>query len=280
MRLTDAQVAEYEECGYLVFPGLVSRDEVEILRRDLHRVTGVEAEGVIREKSGAVRSVFRVHDETSPTASPPFQALATLPRVIDPARQVLGDEPVYVYHTKCNLKDAIDGAIWQWHQDYGYWKTDGVDRPDMTTSLLMLDEATEIGGCLYFIPGSHKLGRLDPEMDETTTSYKLWTVPKDQVIEIMTRFGDPVPITGKPGTVVLFHPNIVHGSGHNMSRHARWHIYTVYNQVSNRPHGIENPRPEWVVARRCDALETGSDDGILRLADANADAETRRPAAE
>ena len=266
MKLTDAQLAEYEERGFLVFPDLVSHEEVEILRRDLQRVAGNDAEGVIREKSGTVRTVFRVHDPDSPTASPPFQALATLPRVIGPARQVLKDEPVYVYHTKCNLKDAIDGAIWQWHQDYGYWKTDGVPRPDMTTSLLMLDEATEIGGCLYFIPGSHKLGRLDPELDETTTSYKLWTVPKQQVIDLMTTFGDPVAITGKPGTVVLFHPNIVHGSGHNMSRHSRWHIYTVFNQVSNRPTGVENPRPAWVVARNCTPLEAGSDDGILTSA--------------
>ncbi len=266
MKLTDAQLAEYEDRGFLVFPGLVSREEVEILRRDLHRVAGTDAEGVIKEKSGTVRSVFRVHDPNGPTASPPFQALATLPRVMEPARQVLKDEPVYVYHTKCNLKDAIDGAIWQWHQDYGYWQTDGVPRPDMTTSLLMLDEATEIGGCLYFIPGSHKLGRLDPVLDETTTSYKLWTVPKQQVIDIMTTSGDPVAITGKPGTVVLFHPNIVHGSGHNMSRHSRWHIYTVYNQVSNRPAAVENPRPAWVVSRDCAPLEVGSDDGILRSA--------------
>lgn len=275
MRLTDAQMAEYEDRGFLVFPGLVSRDEVEILRRDLQRVMGIEDEAVFREKTGTVRTVFRVHDEASPTASPPFQALSTLPRVLDPARQVLGDEPVYVYHTKCNLKDAIDGAIWQWHQDYGYWKTDGVPRSDMTTSLLMLDEATEIGGCLYFIPGSHKLGRLDPEMDETTTSYKLWTVPKADVIAMMERFGDPVAITGKPGTVVLFHPNLVHGSGHNMSRHSRWHIYTVYNQVSNRPQAVENPRPEWVVARRCEPLATGDDDGIRQTAAKAADGSAR-----
>jgi len=66
------------------------------------------------------------------------------------------------YHTKCNLKTAIDGSVWAWHQDFGTWKRDGVQRPRLTTALIMLDEPTELNGCLYFIPGSHKEGNLEP----------------------------------------------------------------------------------------------------------------------
>jgi len=79
----------------------------------------------------------------------------------------------------------------------------------------------------------------------------------------MEQFGDPVAITGKPGTVVLFHPNLVHGSGHNMSRYSRWHIYTVYNRVANRPPMRENSRPEWVVARDTTPLRMCGDDEIV-----------------
>jgi len=263
MQLTDAQIAEYDEKGFLVFPALISPEEVEALRSDLLRVSGVKSEEVFRESTGALRTVFRVHDSASPTASPPFQALSTLPRVLQPARQVLRDEELYVYHTKCNIKDAIDGAIWQWHQDYGAWQRDGVPTSNMTTSMLMLDEATEMGGCLYFIPGSHKLGLMDAFLDTKTTSYKLWTVPKQKMIDLMTTYGDPVAIVGKPGTVVLFHPTIVHGSGHNMSRHSRWHIYTVYNPVANKPLAVENPRPEWVVSRDYRPLLLGRDGDIV-----------------
>lgn len=157
--------------------------------------------------------MFRVHEPRNPTASLPFAVLARLPRILGPAQQLLRDDELYVYHSKCNLKAAIKGEIWQWHQDYGAWANDGVPEPDMTTALLMLDEATEISGCLYFIPGSHQLGRCDPDVDGETTSDGLWTVRKLDVVAAMEQFGDPVAITGRPGTVVLFHPNPVHGSG-------------------------------------------------------------------
>jgi L-proline 4-hydroxylase len=265
MKLTEAQIAEYEERGFLVFPGLVDPHEIAVLRADLGRVMALDAEEVTREKSGVVRTVFRVHDPRSATASPPFEALARLPRVLGPAQQLLRDEALYVYHSKCNLKEAIKGEIWQWHQDYGSWRNDGVPTPNMTTALLMLDEASEIGGCLYFIPGSHRLGRFEAELDTETTAYRLWTVKKLDVVAAMERFGDPVAITGKPGTVVLFHPNLVHGSGHNMSRYPRWHIYTVYNAVANRPPVRENARPEWVVARDTTPLRMGREDGIVAM---------------
>jgi ectoine hydroxylase len=268
MKLTDGQIAEYEERGFLVFPNLVDPHEIEILRADLGRVAGLTAEEVTREKSGVVRTVFRVHDPRSPTASAPFEALARLPRILGPAQQLLRDDALYVYHSKCNMKEAVKGEIWQWHQDYGSWRNDGVPTPNMTTALLMLDEASEIGGCLYFIPGSHTLGRFEAELDSETTSYRLWTVKKLDVVGAMERCGDPVAITGKPGTVVLFHPNLVHGSGHNMSRYSRWHIYTVYNPVANRPPVRQNARPEWVVARDVTPLRMGSDDGMVGVSQA------------
>lgn len=264
MKLTEAQLQQYEDRGFLILEGLVTKDELAILTSELTALTDANAEGIIREKSGAVRTVFRVHALDGPTGLPTFDALTRIPRILEPVRQLVHDDDVYVYHTKCNLKEAIAGEIWQWHQDFGYWQTDGVrDADGMTTAMLMLSEATEIGGCLYFIPGSHKVGHIEPKLDETTTSYKLWTVPKDDVVAMMDRYGDPVPIVGKPGTVVIFHPHIVHGSGHNMSRYSRWHIYTVYNQVRNKPTPVASPRPAWVVSRDYAPLEVGDDDAIV-----------------
>jgi ectoine hydroxylase len=268
MQLTAEEIEAYDRDGFLVFPGLISPAEIEVLRADLRRTAAIPTEEVVREKSGAVRTVFRVHDAASPTASLPFQHLATLPRVLRPAQQVLRDDALYVYHTKCNLKEAIEGEIWQWHQDYGAWSRDNVGTPNMATSLLMLDEASEIGGCLYFLPGSHKRGLVPPVLDDTTTSYKLWKIPTPRLLEIMAACGDPVAITGRPGTVVLFNCNLLHGSGHNMSRHSRWHIYTVYNPAANKPGPVDNPRPEWVVGRNHTPLRLGRDSDITGIAQA------------
>ena len=39
----------------------------------------------------------------------------------------------------------------------------------MATFKVSLDHATELGGCLYLVPGTHKLGRQEPYADEETT---------------------------------------------------------------------------------------------------------------
>lgn len=250
MNLTQQQIDEYNEKGFLVFPGLFSEQEIAAAREEVDRLCGIETDHVLRETTGAVRMVFRAHDDESPTYSPYYASMASAPRLFDPVTDVLGSSDLYIYHSKLNIKAAIDGAIWQWHQDYGYWKFDGLPSPEGTTTfLVMLNDAAEISGCLYFIPGSHKLGRLEPEMDDQSTSYKQWTIPKERIIRIMEEYGDPVPIVGKPGTAVMFHPNLLHGSGHNMSPRSRWHMYYVYNRLDNKVEDVPEPRPEYVCSR-------------------------------
>lgn len=255
MHLTSGQLEEYRNNGFVILHGLFSVDEINAARAEIGRMSEIQTDHIVREKNGSVRTVFRAHDPKSPTLSRPYHDMARTTRLLGPVQDVLGDEDLYIYHSKLNLKDAIDGAIWQWHQDYGYWKVDGVPEADgMTTALVMLNEATEMNGCLYFVPGSHKRGRLDPVLDDQTTSYKLWTVPKDTMIDLMGELGDGVPIVGEPGTVVIFHPNIVHGSGHNMSPRARWQMYFVYNRLANKPAQVDNPRPEYVCSRLFDPV--------------------------
>ncbi len=41
--------------------------------------------------------------------------------MIEPVEQFFG-EPVYMHQFKINGKQAFDGDVWQWHQDYGTWK--------------------------------------------------------------------------------------------------------------------------------------------------------------
>ncbi|BDE06592.1 hypothetical protein WPS_18680 [Vulcanimicrobium alpinum] len=125
---------------------------------------------------------------------------------------------------------------------------------------MMLDEATEMGGCLCFVPGSHKHGVLPAAKDQTTTSYPQWAVEKEPMRAFLRANPAPVAITGGPGTAVLFHCNIVHGSGHNLSANDRWHVYVAYNPSANQPDPIPpHPRPDYVVSRNYAPLEIGAD---------------------
>jgi len=250
MELSDAQLSEFDRNGFLRFDGLFAPDEIALLKAELARTATVDSNAIVRERTGAIRTIYRSHEPDGPTYSPAFHRLVRAQRVLRPAQQVLRDDELYVYHCKSNIKPAIDGTVWLWHQDYGYWQHDGVPRGTMATFLVMLDEATEMGGCLYFVPGSHKRGVLPATKDETTTSYPQWAIEKEPMRQFLRDSPAPVPITGGAGTAVLFHCNIVHGSGHNLTQNDRWHVYVAYNPSANRPNPVPpNPRPDYVVSR-------------------------------
>lgn len=270
MELTPAQRDEFAEKGFLVFPELFDGAEIDALRGEIARMGEIDADHVIRERTGGVRTIFRVHEDNGPTQSPPFRALSRNPRLLRPAMDVLHDEDLYIYHSKVNTKVAIEGTVWLWHQDYGYWYWDGVPSGDLVTSMVLLDEATELNGCLYIVPGSHKLGRLEPYPDEETTSYKQWTIERERLITVLEEHASPVPITGPPGTAAVFHANVLHASGHNLSPHDRWQVYFVYNPVANRPRDVESPRPDYVRSVNFEPIRPMADDAIRTGATASA----------
>ncbi len=266
MKLTSGQIAQYDRDGFLHFPEFFSTAEVEAMRREVQRVSEIDTEMVVREGTSRVPKImFRMHETGGATASPVFNAAVRLPRTLGVAQQLLRDDALYLHHTKVNIKAAIEGSIWPWHQDYGSWFNDGIERPTMLTMMVGLDASKEMNGCLYFIPGTHVIGRVDPYFD-TSTAYKVWSLTPTDMKRIIAEYGEPVAITGKPGSLTVFDCNLVHASGHNLSAQDRWQAYFCYNTVANRPRDVEKPRPDYVRSRNWTPLEIGTDDGILRAA--------------
>ncbi len=265
MRLSAEQKERFDRDGFLLFPGLVGEGEVALMRREIARLGGLDHECVVRESDGGpARTLFRVHEADGATASPPFRAFARTPRALGLAQQVLDSEALYVHHTKINMKCAVEGTVWPWHQDFGQWHLDGIARPDMVTLMIMLDEADAFSGCLYFLPGSHRRGRVTPRWD-TSTAYGFWALPPETVRDAGSAAA-PVAITGAPGDAALFHCNLFHASGHNLSVRDRWQAYFCYNTVANRPADIESPRPDYVRSRNWKPLERVDNAAVLAAA--------------
>lgn len=263
MKLTHAQLDDYDRQGYLVLPELFSQPEVDTLLAEVKRVSALDVEGIFREgEGGQAKSMFRLHETDGPTASAPFRAALRAPRCLGVAQQVMREGALYLHHCKVNMKAAIQGTAWPWHQDFGAWHLDGIKQPDMATMMIMLHDATPANGCLYFLPGSHQAHRVDPYFD-TSTAYKLWAVGPERMRELMQRFEAPVPVTGKAGTAAIFHCNLLHASGHNLSPVDRWQAYFCFNTVANRPHDVPEPRPDYVRSRNWAPL-TLADNPIAR----------------
>jgi ectoine hydroxylase len=108
---------------------------------------------------------------------------------------------------------------------------------------VFLDEVMPINGPLMLVPRSHTNGVLAAEHDTSTTSYPLWTLDEATVTDIVEKGGIVAP-TGKPGGLLLFHGNLVHGSAGNITPFPRKIVYLTLNAVSN---AIRKPtRAEWI----------------------------------
>ena len=140
-------------------------------------------------------------------------------------------EDVYVHQFKLNAKAAFEGDVWQWHQDYGTWaRDDGMPDARAMNIAVFLDEVMPINGPLLLIPKSHKQGVFAAGHDKSTTSYPLWTLDKDTVTRLAAdaEGADGVGIvapTGKPGSVLMFHGNLVHASPPNITPYPRKIVY-------------------------------------------------------
>jgi ectoine hydroxylase len=245
MRWTQQQLRQFDEQGFLFSHGLISPQEIAEMNAAIPALlAGDESQDGIhreRERSGAVRQIYLTHRH-----SPPFKELSGNPKIVDPVKQVIGND-IYIWHSKINVKDAFEGTVWLWHQDYGYWMWDGID-PKVLSVMVFLDEATLNNGCLMVAAGSHKWGRLEHYADEVTTSYKQWCVDTP-TLKVRLKENMIQPITGQPGDALFFHCNLLHGSGHNMSPLPRKTIIVAYNTLDNKPRPVEKPRPDWVVSR-------------------------------
>jgi ectoine hydroxylase len=99
--------------------------------------------------------------------------------------------------------------------------------------------------------------------DLQTTSYPLWTLDRATVSRLADEGGIEVP-TGPPGSVVMFHGNLVHASPPNISPWDRSIVYLSLCEVSN--HIRRFKRAEWIAHRDFTPIEPLDDDCLLELA--------------
>jgi len=262
MQLTDTQRQQFERDGYLFFPAHFSAAEVRVLQDEVPRLYAQRRPENVREKgSDAVRTNFAAH-----LYSAPFAKLGRHPRMVKPVEQLFG-EHVYMHQFKINGKNAFDGDVWQWHQDYGTWLNDDLmPSPRAMNVAIFLDEVNAFNGPLMFIPGSHKLGVLKADHDTTTTSYPLWTINHDNIRALVEQAGGYdggiVAPTGPAGSMLLFHSCLVHASGSNLSPWNRVAVYLSLCAVSN--HIRRHKRVEWIAHRDFTPIACLSDDCLLR----------------
>lgn len=251
-------VEAYHRDGFVIAPEPLPPQVLSELLGLAPVLLGEDSPRRILERDGTtVRSVYGVHQHDDRIAG-----LCRRPELAGAARDLIGG-PVYIHQSKINVKAAFVGDQWEWHQDYIYWlRDDGIQRPDLVNVAVFLDEVTEFNGPLTFIPGSHAEGVLAgtmadgmpvgydnaPSWVSTLTADEKYVVER-KTIESLARTNGLFSPKGPAGSVLLFHPNILHASSPNLSPFPRRTLIVVYNSVANAPVGVASPRPEFLAAR-------------------------------
>ena len=279
MRLIDEQINSYKKNGFLFLPSYFSELEVEIMKSQVPTVFAEDTPERVVEKDGAlVRSVYGSHQKNEV-----FRRLSRHPRIIDPVKKALGSD-VYVYQFKINAKVAFAGDVWEWHQDYIYWlREDGMPAPRVVNAFIFLDEVNEFNGPLFLIPGSHAEGVIDvreldidamrrEDMSEPYHERPSWifnltaklkyALDCHDVARLVRQYGIIAP-KGPSGSLLLVHPNIVHASPNNISPFDRTLVIITYNSVDNVPASSSQARPEFLVSRACEPVESLPDNALF-----------------
>jgi ectoine hydroxylase len=257
VKLSPQQLEQFDRDGYLFFRSLFSPQEIKVLNDEVPSLYAQRRPENVREKTGdVVRTNFAAH-----MYSYPFAKLARHPRMVEPIRQLFGED-LYMHQFKINGKAAFDGDVWQWHQDYGTWRADDqMPEARAMNIAIFLDEVNEFNGPLMFIPGSHKLGVLDAAHDTATTSYPLWVINNETIGKLVDRGGIVAP-KGPAGSMILFHGCLVHASTSNLSPWNRVSVYLSLCAVSN--HIRRFKRPGYIAHRDFTPIRPLPDDCLLR----------------
>lgn len=254
MRLRPGQVEIFERDGILVLGEIFTGDELGLLEAELSVDLETAGPHRVTEPDGRLRAIYASHERR-----PGFHQLATSDRLLEPAMQLLNSQ-VYVYQFKINAKHAFGGDAWAWHQDFVVWHAaDNLLEPRAVNFAVYLDEATEFNGPVVFFKGSHRIDSSgEPDSGACTGEHidpAEFAISQDR-LRMLAQTHEMYSPKGRAGTVILFHPEIVHGSAVNISPFSRRLLIATYNSTSNVPRPIRAPRPSYLVGRNIEPLVT------------------------
>lgn len=233
----------YRRSGFMVLQSLFSTDEIDSFSDELNRI--LQDKRVLRRHEAVtaeddrLRSLYRIHQ-----ISQLFSELATDRRIVRIAEYILGSA-VYLHQSRICSESGLHGSTDYWHSDFETWHSeDGMPRMRALSVAIMLSETGESNGPLMFVPGSH--------CSFVACVHGSGGTPDDASIRYLINDGGIETPKGKPGTVIVFDCNTMHGANSNITPYPRKNLYIVYNSVDNpvsEPFSGDNRRPEHRAAR-------------------------------
>jgi phytanoyl-CoA hydroxylase len=226
--LTQQQITEYEERGYLVVPDVLGSAELDALRgqadawveasRELEAGDDLfDLEPSHTRKDPAIR---RVKDPAA--TSPAFRSVVAHAHVVAALADLIGPD-IRWQGSKLNMKSAGVGSPVEWHQDWAFYPH---TNDDLLAVGVPLDDMTVENGALLAIPGSHR----GPLLDHHASG-----VFAGAVDPRLVDASKIVALEAPAGAITVHHCRLLHGSAPNHSGRRRRLFLIEYSAADAWP---------------------------------------------
>ena len=251
--LTAEDVAHYRRDGFVVRRGLLSAEEVALVRAAIEADDSLSSDETTIMLNDDAGGATRLNLWSNP-GNGTLGMLARSRRIVTSMRTLLGGDVLH-YHSKTLIKQPHAGGAWNWHQDYGYWYKDFFLLPHMATAYVAVDAQDAQNGALTVLNGSHALGRLDhwTKGDQQGADLERVALARERYAELQLNLA--------PGDVVFFDALLLHTSPGNFSPRRRAALGFAFTRSDNeqfRKEGVQYI-PCWPVHEVDDSelLKTG-----------------------
>ena len=268
MRLSDAQLRQFHEDGYVIVPGFFAPEQLQPVVDWINGLVDRLAEklyaaGHIRNKyaeEGFYTRLTRLEEEFPGAAvliyiggilGPGLADLWGSKALLDVVEQILGPEiaghPVWNLRSKTPLNPL---ATVPWHQDTAYLAP-GAEHTLQPTAWIPLVDADAVNGTLQVLRGGHRSGRVFRHRPEKTRGHeKSWylCIADEDLPE-----GEVVTCEMPMGSMLLINQLIPHRSTENLSQKIRWSVDLRW-QRPGEPSGFEK-------VKECILMRTAQDPG-------------------
>ena len=232
---TPEELAQFARDGFVITRGLASRAMCETmkavaLRHLAEKIQPIEYEADVsypgapasRDAPGG-RTVRRLLQACARDAS--YRDWATAAPVAARLRQLLGEriELSQAHHNCIMTKNPAYSSATGWHQDIRYWF---FEKPELVSTWLALGTEHEENGCLWLVPGSHRLEFHRQQYDDD----KFF---RSDLEENRTILQGRIPAELDEGDVLFFHCRTLHAAGNNRTAQTKLAAVFTYHAQSN-----------------------------------------------
>lgn len=246
--LTNEQLNQFEQDGYLILEGLFDAEEVKRMQEEANYIIKlIINSSLANERRSRRLDWMQLADGTQLVRKiQPINDLSLFlsqvsedARLIEPMTQIMGCKPVLM-EEKLNYKQPLTSKVegldirsgddrFPIHNDWAYYAAQ--DYPQtILSSAISMDECTVDNGPLHIWPGSHKI-HLEHEKCDIGLQVKSGLIYPDGGIDILA----------PAGSVMLFHSLLVHNSRPNQTNAPRrLMIYSHYPSTSKMGYDVRN----------------------------------------